>query len=131
MATKSAIPPRLYDISGLIPLTRTLFIWPNFWTIVALVAVSILIAYFSAPAEARAKTAEDFGLKFESIDMAIPPRQKAGEWLEYSPALLIAVGGLLVWFLADLFRTSPAGPLAALDLNNYNLIFRSFVPPMK
>ena len=123
MATKSAIPPKLYDISGLIPLTRTLFIWPNFWTILALVAVSILIAYFSAPAERRAKTAEDFGLKFESIDMATPPRQKPGEWLEYSPALIIVVGALLVWFLVDLFRTSPAGPLAALDLNNYNLIF--------
>ena len=50
MATQSAIPPKLYDISGLIPLTRTLFIWPNFWTILALVAISILIAYFSAPA---------------------------------------------------------------------------------
>lgn len=123
MATQSAIPPKLYDISGLIPLTRTLFIWPNFWTIIALVAVSILIAYFSAPAERRAKTAEDFGLKFESIDMATPPRQKPGEWLEYSPALIIVVGALLVWFLVDLFRTSPAGPLAALDLNNYNLIF--------
>ena len=55
--------------------------------------------------------------------MATPPRQKPGEWLEYSPALIIVVGALLVWFLVDLLRTSPAGPLAALDLNNYNLIF--------
>jgi len=123
MATKSAIPPKLYDISGLIPLTRTLFIWPNFWTISALMAVSIAIAYFSAPREERAKTAEDFGLKFESINVALEPRQKPGEWLEYSPALIIVVAALLVWFLVDVFRTSPSGPLAALDLNNYNLIF--------
>jgi len=123
MATKSAIPPKLYEISGLIPLTRTLFIWPTFWTIVALMAVSILTAYFSAPAEVRAKTAEDFGLKFESIDVTLEARQKPGEWLEYSPALIILVGAMLAWFLVEAIRTAPTGPLAALDLNNYNLTF--------
>ncbi len=123
MATKGAIPPKLYEISGLIPLTQTLFIWPTLWTIVALVAISIVIAYFSAPVPERAKTAEAFGLKFEPIDMTIEARQKPGEWLEYSPALIILVGALLAWYLVDVFQKSPTGPLAALDLNTYNLIF--------
>ena len=123
MATKGAIPPKLYEISGLIPLTRTLFIWPTFWTIAALIAISIVIAYFSAPVPERAKTAEDFGLRFEPIDMAIGARQKPGEWFEYSPVLIILVGALLAWYLVDVFRTSPTGALAALDLNTYNLIF--------
>ena len=123
MATKGAIPPKLYDISGLIPLTRTLFIWPTFWTIAALIVISIVIAYFSAPVPERAKTAEAFGLKFESIDMSIGVRQKPGEWFEYSPLLIILVGALLAWYLVDVFQTSPTGPLAALDLNTYNLIF--------
>jgi short-chain fatty acids transporter len=123
MATKGAIPPKLYEISGLIPLTQTLFIWPTLWTIVALVAISIVIAYFSAPVPERAKTAEAFGLKFEPIDMTIEPRQKPGEWLEYSPALIILVGALLACYLVDVFQKSPTGPLAALDLNTYNLIF--------
>jgi short-chain fatty acids transporter len=123
MATKSAIPPKLYDISGLIPLTRTLFIWPNFWTILALMAISILIAYFSAPSEEKAKTAEDFGLKYESIDVTVVARQKPGEWLEYSPVLIIFVVAVLGWYLVDVIRTAPTGPLAALDLNNYNLTF--------
>jgi short-chain fatty acids transporter len=123
MATKGAIPSKLYEISGLIPLAQTLFIWPTFWTIVALVAVSIVIAYFSAPVPERAKTAEAFGLKFEPIDMTIEVRQKPGEWLEYSPALIILVGALLAWYLVDVFQKSPTGPLAALDLNTYNLIF--------
>jgi short-chain fatty acids transporter len=123
MATKGAIPPKLYEISGLIPLTQTLFIWPTLWTIVALVTLSIVIAYFSAPVPERAKTAEAFGLKFEPIDMTIEPRQKPGEWLEYSPALIIVVGALLAWYLVDVFEKSPTGPLAALDLNTYNLIF--------
>lgn len=125
MATKSAIPSKLYDISGLIPLNMTLFTWPNFWTIFALMATSILIAYFSAPAEARAKTAEHFGLGLESINVSIEPRQKPGEWLEYSPAFILVTVGLLAWYVVDVFRTAPTGPLAALDLNNYNLIFLS------
>lgn len=123
MATKGAIPPKLYEISGIIPLTRTLFIWPNFCMIVALMIVSVITAYFSAPKPERAKTAEHFGLKVEPIAITIEPRQKPGEWLEYSPVLIILVGGLLVWYLVDLFQKSPTGPLAALDLNNYNLIF--------
>jgi short-chain fatty acids transporter len=123
MATKGSIPPKLYEISGLIPLTQTLVIWPNFWMIVALVAVSVVVAYYSAPNPARAKTAEDFGLKFEPVDMKLEPRQKPGEWLEYSPLLIILVGAMLVWYLVDLFQKAPTGPLAALDLNNYNLIF--------
>ncbi len=123
MATKGAIPPKLYEISGLIPLTKTLFIWPNFWTIVALVAISIVIAYFSAPVPERAKTAEAFGLKFEPIDMTIEARRRPGEWFEYSPVLIILVGALLARYLVEVFQKSPTGPLAALDLNTYNLIF--------
>jgi short-chain fatty acids transporter len=123
MATKGAIPPKLFEISGLIPLTQTLIIWPNLWTILILVGVSIGIAYYSAPDPERAKTAEDFGLKLEPADMSMEPRQKPGEWLEYSPLLIILVGGMLVWYLIDLFQKAPTGPLAALDLNNYNLIF--------
>lgn len=123
MATKGSIPPKLFEISGLIPLTQTLVIWPNFWTILILLVVSIGVAYYSAPKPERAKTAEDFGLKFEPVDMKMEPRQKPGEWLEYSPLLIILVGGMLVWYLIDLFQKAPTGPLAALDLNNYNLIF--------
>src|SRR5512136_1920254 len=123
MATKGSIPPKLYEISGLIPLTQTLFIWPTFWTAFALIVVSVLIAYFSAPIPERAKTVDDYGLKFEPIDTSIEPRQKPGEWLEYSPVLIILVGAVLIWYLVDVFQKSPMGPLAALDLNTYNLIF--------
>jgi short-chain fatty acids transporter len=123
MATKSAIPAKLFEISGLIPLTQTLFIWANFWTIIALIIVSIIIAYFSAPNPKRARNAKEFGLSFDQLDMSVEPRQKPGEWLEYSPVLIIIVGAILVYYLIDLFRTSPTGALAALDLNTYNLIF--------
>jgi short-chain fatty acids transporter len=57
-----------------------------------------VIADFSAPVPEKAKTAEAFGLKFDSIDMTIEARQKPGEWLEYRPVLIILVGGpVTVW----------------------------------
>jgi len=123
MATKGAIPAKLYDVSGLIPINQTLFIWPTLITAVALISVSIMIAYFSTPKPENAKTAEDYGIKFEPIDLTIEKRQKPGEWLEYSPLLTIIVVALLGWYIVDVFRTSPQGAMAALDLNIYNLVF--------
>jgi len=123
MTTKASIPPALYNISGSIPLMQTLFLWQSIVTAGVLILVSVLVAYFSAPSAEHAKTAEDYGLKFEPIDMTLEPKAKPGEWLEYSPLLTIAVVLLLGWYLVDVFRTSPQGALAALDLNTYNLIF--------
>ncbi len=123
MATKGAIPPKLFEISGLIPLTRTLFIWPSLLTALVLIVVSTVVAYWSAPTPEHAKTAEDFGLRFEPVDTSLEPRQKPGEWLEYSPILTVLIAALLVWYLVDVFEKSPTGALAALDLNTYNLIF--------
>lgn len=123
MATKGSIPPKLYEISGLIPLSQTLVIGPNFWTILVLIVASVIIAYWSAPSPEHAKTVETFGVKFEAVNMGMVPRQKPGEWLEYSPLLTILIVGLLGWYLVDVFRTSPQGALAALDLNTYNLMF--------
>ena len=123
MTTKASIPPALYAISGLIPLTQSLFLWQSLVTAGVLIIVSVLVAYFSAPSAEHAKTAEDYGLTYRPIDMTLEPKAKPGEWLEYSPLLTILVVLLLGWYLVDVFRSSPQGALAALDLNTYNLIF--------
>jgi short-chain fatty acids transporter len=123
MTTKASIPPALYEISGFIPLTQTLFLWQNLVMATVLIVVSVSVAYFSAPSPENAKTAEDYGLTYRPIDMTLEPQSKPGEWLEYSPLLTIAVVLLLGWYLVDVFRTSPQGALAALDLNTYNLMF--------
>jgi short-chain fatty acids transporter len=123
MTTKTSIPPALYEISGLIPLTQTLFLWQSLATAAVLIAISVAVAYFSAPSAENARTAEDFGVPYRPIDMSLEPMSKPGEWLEYSPLLTILVVLLLGWYLADVFRSSPQGALAALDLNTYNLIF--------
>jgi short-chain fatty acids transporter len=123
MATKSAMPPSLFNISGLIPLTQTLFLWQSIAMAFILIVVSVLIAYLSTPSAENAKTAESYGIQYEPIRSSLEPKSKPGEWLEYSPLLTILVATLLCWFLVDVFRTSPQGALAALDLNTYNLMF--------
>ncbi|MDQ5987317.1 MAG: putative short-chain fatty acid transporter [Syntrophus sp. SKADARSKE-3] len=123
MATKGSIPPKLYEISGLIPLTQTLFLWEGIATAAILIVVSMVIAYYSAPSAENARTAESFGIEYKPIDLSVEPKTKPGEWLEYSPVLNLLVAALLAWYLVDVFQKSPQGALAALDLNTYNLIF--------
>jgi short-chain fatty acids transporter len=123
MATPSAIPAKLRAIGGLLPLTSTIFLWPSLSMAAVLIVTGISVAYLSAPTAAKARTAEAYGLRWEPFQLDLEPRTKPGEWLEYSPLLTILVGGLLCVYLVDLFRTSPQGALAALDLNTFNLIF--------
>jgi short-chain fatty acids transporter len=123
MATKSSMPPSLFNISGLIPLTQTLFLWQSIATTAILVVLSVLIAYLSTPSPENARTAESYGIEYQPIHSTLDERSKPGEWLEYSPLLTVLVAALLCWYLIDVFRTSPQGALAALDLNTYNLMF--------
>jgi short-chain fatty acids transporter len=123
MATKSAIPASLVNISGVLPLTQTIFLWPSIATTVVLVLVSIVVAYFSTPSPEHARTAESFGIAHKPLDTSLEPRTKPGEWLDYSPVLTVFVALLLGFYLLTVFRTSPQGALAALDLNTYNLMF--------
>ncbi len=126
MATKSVIPAKLYAISGVIPLSQSIFLWQGILLALILLAASTLIAFLSAPSAKNAKTAADFGIDLETEQSRVlEPRTKPGEWLEYSPLLTILVVAILGWYIVDVFRTSPNGALAALDLNTYNLIFIS------
>jgi short-chain fatty acids transporter len=123
MATKSAIPPALFAVSGIIPLHETLFLWQSVAMAAVLIVVSVAVAYFSAPSEGNARTAEQFGIVDETSAPLTERRSKPGEWLEYSPLLTVFVAALMLWYLIDFFRTAPQGAIAALDLNTYNLIF--------
>ena len=123
MATKSSMPASLFAISGLIPLTQTLFLWQSMVTALVIIVISVCVAYFSAPSAANARTAESYGVSFAAPSTVRERPVKPGEWLEFSPLLNILVGVLLLAYLVNVFRTSPQGALAALDLNVYNLMF--------
>jgi short-chain fatty acids transporter len=123
MATKSSLPPSLFAISGLIPLTQTLFLWQSMLTALIVIVVCGIVAYLSVPSAANAHTAESYGLHFKPPVEPPERHTKPGEWLEFSPVLTILVSALLLGYLVNVFRTSPQGALAALDLNTYNLMF--------
>ncbi len=123
MATKGSIPPALFSISGLIPLTQTLFLWQSGVMILILVVTSVTVAWLSVPSAENAKTIDDFGLRLEPAGEELDPPTRPGERLENSPVLSVLVSAILIYYLINVFATSPQGALAALDLNTYNLMF--------
>src|SRR5438132_4875392 len=127
MATKGSIPASLLPISGVLPLSTTTFLWQSIATAIILIAVSVVVAYLTAPAARSARTAESYGIRPELLDIRMPARQRPGEWLEYSPILTILVVLAGVAYLVQLFRSKGGGLAAgiaqALDLNTYNFIF--------
>ena len=64
MATKSSMPPALFAISGLIPLTQTLLLWQSLLATAVIITTSTTIAYLSAPSAQHARTIEHFGIQF-------------------------------------------------------------------
>src|SRR5712691_3651830 len=56
MATKADMPASLFEISGMIPLSQTIFLWQSVATTAILIAVSVLVAYLSAPSAENART---------------------------------------------------------------------------
>jgi short-chain fatty acids transporter len=123
MASRESIPPALGAISGVIPLTQTIFLRQSMLMALLIFVAATMVAYLSAPPAGKGRTAESFGLHYEPPLFESAPPSKPGEWLEHSPLLTILASSLLVAYLVNLFRTSPQGPLAALDLGTYNLLF--------
>src|SRR5581483_8143939 len=120
MATPGSIPANLLKISGVIPLSQTIYTWQSMATVVILLIVTVSVAYFSAP-RSSTKTAESFGVT-QGIEIGtLDARRTPAEWLEYAPALSLAIGIVGFAYLAQVIAAK--GPMAALDLNTYNFFF--------
>jgi short-chain fatty acids transporter len=117
-ATKSSIPASLLPITGVIPLTQTIFLWQSMTMAAILIVISVVVAYFSAPDDASARTAKEMGVTFVEDDAVESGKATPGE---QSPILMLLVAALMVWFLVMNFREK--GGFAALDLNNFNFAF--------
>jgi short-chain fatty acids transporter len=119
-ATKSSIPASLLPVTGVIPLTQTIFLWQNAVLALVLIAVSIAVAYWSAPRDEDARVMapqQEEGDPSTALGMTGTP----GERAENNPVLSILVALLMLWFLGQQFAEK--GGLAALDLNNFNFAF--------
>ncbi|MGN6234578.1 short-chain fatty acid transporter [Dyella sp.] len=120
-ANPKSMPPGLLNITGVLPFTQTIFLWQSIVLTAVLIAVSLLVCWFTAPSDANARVARDFGVS-EAPPPALPPRTRPGEWLEYSPLLAVLIGALGLGWLGFQFATRPAITVVA-DLNTYNFLF--------
>jgi short-chain fatty acids transporter len=121
MATQSAIPPQLLKLTGLIPLTQTIYTWQSIVTAITLMTISIAVAYFSTPTGTFVRTASSFGVTLEPLVRPVEPRRTPGEWLEYSPVVAVSVALLGLAYFFQVVATK--GLQMALNLNTYNLLF--------
>lgn len=120
-ATRTAIPPALLPITGVIPLSQTIFLWQSMTMAAVLIVTCVAIAYYSAPRPEQSRTFADIGVIFPPHTVERFQPKTPAERAENSPALTVVIVALMLWFLVDQFRTK--GPVAALDLNNFNFAF--------
>jgi len=121
-ANPVSIPKPLLAITGVIPFTETIFLWQSIGLTVILIAVSTLIAWWSAPAPAQAQTAGHYVEK-ETVVMRVPAQfRRPSEWLEQSPLLTILVALLALGWIFHEFATKNA-IVAISSLNTYNFLF--------
>src|SRR5207244_11620826 len=86
-----SIPAYLVPVSGVLFPSQTILLRQSIVTAVVLIAVSVLVAYVTAPDGRTAPTAESYGIRPEPLEIRTPARQRPGEWLEYSPLLTILI----------------------------------------
>ncbi|MBX8493229.1 TIGR00366 family protein [Pseudomonas cichorii] len=121
-ANPGSLPPSILAITGVIPFTETIFLWQSGVMLAALVVISLIVAYATAPGPNAAKDAKDCGVDPAFNLPPLPPRTRPGEWLEYSPLLIILMVLLGAGWLFNEFSTKPA-ITAISGLNTYNFLF--------
>lgn len=122
-ANPASLPPSILSITGVIPFTQTIFLWQSGALLGSLIVASLVVAWVTAPGDASARSAADCGV--DIAPLAAPVARKAarpGEWLEYSPLLIIMLVLLAAGWLLHEFSTKPAIQ-AISGLNTYNLLF--------
>jgi short-chain fatty acids transporter len=121
MAAPASLPDSIEKISGVIPLSQTLGLWQSLVIAAALIIVSMIMCYYSAPADADARGMAEMGVVYQPAKQQLPPRETPGEWLEYSPVMTIVLCTLGFLYLGGEVITSGASVL--LELNHYVFTF--------
>jgi short-chain fatty acids transporter len=121
MANPASLPASISRITGTIPLSQTIGLWQSLAIAAALIVVSMIVSYQSAPGPAHAKSMADMGVTYAPATNDLGRRVTPGEWLEYSPLLTIVICVLGFGYLAREVMASGVGVL--LDLNHYLFLF--------
>ncbi|MEG1091420.1 MAG: TIGR00366 family protein, partial [Acinetobacter sp.] len=121
-ANKSSLPEPIYNLTGVIPFTETIFLPQSMIMTAVLIVASIAIAYWSAPKGSDIKTIEHFPIQIEEEKPEVSAEKRPGDWLENSPILSILIVILgAVWMFNEFSKSNPI--LAISSLNTYNFIF--------
>lgn len=121
-ANPASLPPSILSITGVIPLTDTIFLWQSMAMCAIIFVFSWIIAHLSAPGPERAVTAQDMGVDVSRAEQDNKKPSRPGDFLEYSPILTIALLALsLLWFWRELQMKSALTVVS--NLNTYNFFF--------
>lgn len=121
-ANAASIPKALLPITGVIPFRETIFLPQSLVMLAVLTAVSVAVAYLSAPGAERAVTAEALGIDVSDSPLRRTTASLPGEWLEQSPLLTVLLCSCgFGWFALELGAKDPL--VAISNLNTYNLLF--------
>jgi short-chain fatty acids transporter len=121
MAAPASLPDSIKKISGVIPLTQTLGLWQSLLLAGLLIAVSMAVAFYSAPGEGQARSMKQMGVEYAPATNDIGKRERPGEWLEYSPLLTIVA--CVLGFGYFVLEIDAKGVGVVLDLNHYVFLF--------
>ncbi|MGD9842045.1 MAG: short-chain fatty acid transporter [Steroidobacteraceae bacterium] len=121
-ANPASMPVNMLAITGVIPFEQTIFLWQSIVLTLILTIVSAMIAWYSTPLDAQARTATQLGIPMDIVEHKLPLRTRPGEWLEYSPLLNLGIVALGVTWLFLEFRDK--GMISAISsFNTYNFLF--------
>jgi short-chain fatty acids transporter len=121
MAAPASLPQSIVKISGIIPIGQTLGLWQSMVMAAVLLAVSLVITFYSAPAAAQARGMQDMGVTYTPPAIEASKPERPGEWLEYSPLLTLLASVLGFSYLV--MEVSAKGLSILLDLNHYIFAF--------
>jgi short-chain fatty acids transporter len=121
-ANPASLPKNIFDITGIIPLTDTIFLWQSMAMAAIIFAVTVTTAYLSAPSAEHSRTAKMLGVDVHDKPVASSKPATPGEWLEWSPLLTLALSVLAVgWLVQELAHGDLLRVISSL--NTYNFIF--------
>jgi len=121
-ANPASMPPALLAVSGVLPFSSTIFLWQSMLLASVLLVVAVFVSWQTAPPAGTATSAGAMGIDVADGGRSLAPRQRPGEWLEYSPLLgLIVVALGLAWLVAQFATKGFTATIA--NLNTYNLMF--------
>jgi short-chain fatty acids transporter len=121
-ANPASMPANMLAITGVIPFEQTIFLWQSIVLTIILTIVSAIIAWYSTPLDAQARTAMQLGIPLDIEEHKLPVRTRPGEWLEYSPLLNLGIVALGTTWLVLEFQAK--GAITAISsFNTYNFLF--------